>query len=97
MDRDVNELFGEIAASAQGYADALFEPLAKQITDDLNEKVVEGFSEGLDEEYVTDIVLPAFKRELFLDLGLKRREAADGWPSVYINNSIDRYNEGKAT
>jgi hypothetical protein len=87
-------LHAEIEAAALMYADALFEPMAKQITDDLNEKVVESFNRNLDGDYIRDIILPLFKRELFSTLATKCSDAAGGWDSVHWTNIHESYNQG---
>lgn len=90
---DLDELRAHIDAAAVTYADELFEPMAKQINDNLNEKVVESWNGDLDEEYVKTIILPILKRGIFERLAEKTTEAATAWDEVFWQGWTERERE----
>jgi len=87
------QLAAHLKAAVEAYADLIFEPLAKQISDDLNEKTIEAGADGLDKEHITSVLLPLFKQKLFWVLEEKCATASDAWAEVHFTNVMNHYNE----
>lgn len=89
----------EIPAAAVTYADEIFEPLLRQISEDLDEKVAALFGElsvdeieGNDEFKVAyDIIQPAFQMHVADRLAYQIGLARDGYRQIFWGNIAERY------
>lgn len=82
----------ELKPAALTFAQGVAEQLAKTMTEHEAETILDGYEVGVtDEDFVKNILLPAFRREVFRELSIICTAATEGWNEVYGRNYNERY------